>query len=1217
MTTTNAQSSIRATLGELPKRDFADAARDLLVSLEYDSEKAPAYQSGDVREFVDTYPAPNQGTRSEREFIEAAKSVHIVFQVADDEIGQGRWEVQGRLMETSAFDAGRHESFIFVAIELAAESYPRGKYAAFTREINKRWQMPTVVLFRTATSLFTLAFVARRTNRRNESRDVLGRVSLIREIDPANPHRAHEDILDELSLPNRLAWMDRQGKDANFDGLLAAWLDTLDTDKLNKRFYHDLFTWFLRAVGTARFPTDEAITLDPEQHVIRLITRLLFVWFIKEKGLVNEDLFVEHQISELLQDYDAKSGDSYYRAILQNLFFATLNTEIDQRGFSRGGRNAHREFSLYRYADQIADNDGLLSRFAETPFINGGLFDCLDSFEATGNGGYRIDCFSDVHYDKLSIPNHLFFSQDDNKPGLITLFNRYKFTVTENTPAEQEVALDPELLGKVFENLLAAYNPETRETARKQTGSYYTPRPVVDSMVDEVLVAALAQKAPPHDGNPTAWEAKLRRLLDYGDYEEAGDEAENLTSFSDAERENIVRAIAGLKVLDPAVGSGAFPMGVLHKLTLALQRLDPINSLWETLQKELAVQRTSTAYDTDDPQERDVELVEISATFDRYRDTDYGRKLYLIQNSIYGVDIQPVATQIAKLRFFISLAIEQRPTNDAGNNYGIKPLPNLETRFVAANSLIGLGGLHRELTSDLTRELQRKLNANRERYFHATTRATKLQYRGEDQKLRNELAESLILSGLDAGHAARVAQWDPYDQNSHAYWFDCEYMFGIENGFDVVIGNPPYVRADSGEQHLELRRMLEESQQYETLWEKWDLYVPFIERSFKLLQEGGYTTLILSDAFCHAKYAQKSRQWFLKNSRIVRVDFFSKIQIFDAAVHNVTVLFQKAAGNTNEPIRCVHFPDLDTVEFLASDFQSNLTERVFFPEDSETLTFASPTLPLASICYVSVGMVVHADEKRAHGTFVLKDLVSEVEDDLHTKPFVEGKHIARWLPTTNKWLEWDTKRAPRLFRRPTFPQLYEVGEKLISVDMSASTESLRVAYDNLGLLHNHSAWTFVLWVNLSGVRNKSIKKQTRYRGEKPVRPDLPSREQLEDNSRRFSIKYLLGVMNSTVARDFLRANRRSNIHLYPDDWKKLPIPDVGLEQQAPVVDLVNQILDIKSANLSGDTSELEEEIDQLAYELYGLTEYDAVMNESGQITAESTIPTHGETISGG
>ena len=274
---------------------------------------------------------------------------------------------------------------------------------------------------------------------------------------------------------------------------------------------------------------------------------------------------------------DFETGDSYYRAVLQNLFFATLNTEISERGFSKRTQSGHRNFSRYRYKAEIRDTDKLLSLFAKIPFINGGLFDCLDSEDATRDGGYRIDCFSDVHYDKLHIPNRLFF---DEKCGLFPLLQHYKFTVEENTSIEQEVALDPELLGKVFENLLAAYNPETGATARKQTGSYYTPRAIVDYMVEEAVVATLAQRCEPTDGDAKLWNERLHYLLDYA---QAFDDANEF--FDDTETERIVRAISELKILDPAVGSGAFPMGTLHKLTLALRRLDPDNTRWEQLQK--------------------------------------------------------------------------------------------------------------------------------------------------------------------------------------------------------------------------------------------------------------------------------------------------------------------------------------------------------------------------------------------------------------------------------------------------------------------------------------------------------------------------------------------------------------------------------------------------------------------------------------------------------
>ena len=135
------------------------------------------------------------------------------------------------------------------------------------------------------------------------------------------------------------------------------------------------------------------------------------------------------------------------------------------------------------------------------------------------------------------------------------------------------------------------------------------------------------------------------------------------------------------------------------------------------------------------------------------------------------------------------------------------------------------------------------------------------------------------------------------------------------------------------------------------------------------------------------------------------------------------------------------------------------------------------------------------DEKKARGEFELKDLVSDVEDEHHPKPFVEGKHLARWLPATNKWLEWGTKRAPDLFSRPTFPEIYEVDKKIL-VQRSPGPDP-KACYDGFRLYFTESSVGFLLWHRLAQVRNRSIKKQTRYHDETPRRSDLPQREELE------------------------------------------------------------------------------------------------------------------------
>ena len=805
---------VEAALALMTGKDFPSEAGALLDALGYASDRTILGQTGDPADFLADAP----DTQSKSALIAEADSIRLLRQVTDAEIAES-----ARQSADGAFDGGVARSFLFLSAELRRNSYSRSEYADFAREINKRFNIPAVVLFWTAAKRLTIAFVHRRPNKRDSNRDVLGSVSLIREVNPWNTHRAHLDILAALSFDARMRWMSDNREPANFDGLLAAWLAALDTQELNKRFYRELFVWFERACGEVKIPKSGPGAPSVNEHVIRLITRLLFIWFIKEKGLVAPDLFTEAQAVALLKDYDRETGDSYYRAVLQNLFFATLNTEIvdakgDTRRFSKRTPEDHRTFSLWRYEDEIADPKRLQEFFDQTPFINGGLFDCLDNEESAGDGGRRIDYFTDNPAQRkgYSIPNRLFFGPD----GILALFDRYKFTVEESTPVEQDVALDPELLGKVFENLLAANTPETQENARKLTGSYYTPRPVVDYMTDEALTAALEANAKPDDGDAKRWRERIGYLLDYGDaFEDAN------TLFTSAERAALVQAIANLRVLDPAVGSGAFPMAALHKLTLALRRLDPDNLRWGS---------------------------------------DFGRKLHLIQNAIYGADIQSIACQIAKLRFFISLAIEQLPNDDRADNYGVRPLPNLETRFVAANTLIALHGLTDTLPTQDVARLRDELRANRERHFRAANRQEKLGYRRRDKKLREELAQALQAADFSPDAAGKVADWDPYDQNASADWFDPAHMFGVTGGFDVVIGNPPYVNVENLDGRM--RQYLFSA--YETCEKRTDIYIAFIEKSIALLAGKGALCFIIPASFTKQKYGNAMRRMLVEKHTI-------------------------------------------------------------------------------------------------------------------------------------------------------------------------------------------------------------------------------------------------------------------------------------------------------------------------------------------------------------
>ena len=558
-------------------RSLRDQAAALLNALGYRSERTT--DAGSVGAFLERFGGQLTGRRREmfdrrRDRFDALAAVEIVFQVTDDEI-----DAQRGLFDGGGFDDGRIKSFLFLAAELTGDRYTRTRLAETTRALNLLFEMPAVILFRHGPTL-TLAVIHRRAHKRDENRHVLEKVTLIKDVRFDVPHRAHVDILTDLALPVLV-----KGKGVrDFDDLHVAWEDVLDTETLNRRFYRELFEWFERAVDTCGFPDDGAGHGNAERHVIRMITRLLFIWFLKEKGLVPEELFEENFARRALK-YHAPANSDYYRAVLQNLFFATLNTEIDQRAFSKKAHTTHRDFSKYRYRDLLTDPDDFTARLNTVPFVNGGLFDCLDDFDSTTAGGRRIDAFTDNitkmgHGLELNVSARLFF--DTN--GLFPLFRRYKFTVEENTPLDQEVALDPELLGRVFENLLAAYNPETQDTARRNTGSYYTPRLVVDYMVDEALIECLTDKAQSSDDDGGFWRARLRYLLDYAD---AFDDAEDLFSGGRAGEYRPRRR----RVQDhrPRGRLGRVSYGILHKLTLILRRLDRRNQLWSRCNGRLLV----------------------------------------------------------------------------------------------------------------------------------------------------------------------------------------------------------------------------------------------------------------------------------------------------------------------------------------------------------------------------------------------------------------------------------------------------------------------------------------------------------------------------------------------------------------------------------------------------------------------------------------------------
>ena len=647
-------------------------------------------------------------------------------------------------------------------------------------------------------------------------------------------------------------------------------------EALTKQFYKDLFEWYQWAVepsSNITFPnnttTEDDDRDDIETKVIRMITRIMFVWFIKQKNLVPDRIFDIDFLTTILKDFDPYSTTigNYYNAILQNLFFGTLNRAImDEDGNTRKfATSSKRDVkTLYRYSEMFSISEQeVINLFAEIPFLNGGLFECLDKTKyADGvEQCYNFDGFSrndgrfaDGRFKhRAVVPNNLFF---EPAKGLISILGRYNFTIEENSPEEQQVALDPELLGKVFENLLGAYNPETKETARNQSGSFYTPREIVNYMVDESLIAYLGDNSFVRSMFRNDFTFDKAKVDDY---------------------QKIAEKLKEVKVLDPACGSGAFPMGLLNRMIDILERISPDEHI-------------------------------------------YDLKLSVIENCLYGSDIQSIAAQITKLRFFISLICDCE--KDASKpNFGIPTLPNLETKFVSANSLIAKkkkpaqGNLFENPEIEPTKN---ELAEIRHKHFSAKSASTKHRLREKDHALREKLAKLLSDdNNFGPEDAKQLAAWNPYDQNAVSPFFDPEWMFGVADGFDIVIGNPPYIQLQNNSGEL---AQLYAGYGYSTFARTGDIYCLFYERGWQLLKKNGHLCYITSNKWMRAGYGEKIREFFANKTNPMLLIDFAGVKIFESATVDTNILLFSKSSNQHKTVCAVtNKQNKDSVKNL-SDF---------------------------------------------------------------------------------------------------------------------------------------------------------------------------------------------------------------------------------------------------------------------------------------------------------
>lgn len=1049
--------------------------------------------------------------------------------------------------------------------------------------------------------------------------------------------------------------------------------EAFSVEKLTKQFYNELFNWYQWAVSSddgfeVTYPNDISTDKDDrqiEEHLIRLITRIMFVWFIKKKKLIPNEIFEIDFLEKALIDFDpnSKSNGDYYNAVIQNLFFASLNKPIDERTFATG-KNHQGKDEHYGIKTLFRDNNNkswfqkeqneIIDLFKGVPFLNGGLFECLDKENEDGKIFY-YDGFSRVEgrQKRAFLPNCIFF---DEQKGIIPLLERYNFTLEENSTDDIEVALDPELLGKVFENLLGAYNPETKETARKQSGSFYTPREIVDYMVNESILQYLKKECPSVD------EAFINQLLNT---------EEVPAGLTNSDCKAVANSLRTIKILDPACGSGAFPMGVLNTLFKTLKKVEPqTNKL-----------------------------------------SNYDIKLELIENCIYGVDIQSIAVQISKLRFFISLVCEQETTSDLSSNYGIKSLPNLETKFVAANTLIGLKQeaktmiewqdetlselktqlwdirchqnfraqkwqekkLLRQQDKDLCKKIEDYLKtiaakpnlaiveeykqqiakqeieianlpeiwmdatdaAQQTTMFESVSNKTQSLFKIDTNKEKRELlkkSNKQLLKKIeletnkqhfaDTSEANALIKWNPYDQNTSSPFFDPDWMFGVEK-FDVIIGNPPYIKEYTDKNVF---NGLRNSPYYQGKMDIWYLFA--CQNLDFLKKDTGIICFIAPNNWTTNSGASKMRNRIIKDAKIEKLIDFGSYMIFEsAAIQTMIMLFKNKTDNENynfdlrkiiadkatfeDVLDVLHDkksnnneilkPTINKEEFIDKTLTFNDDENeiilqkikvksnFFLDEKNEVAQGIVPNPDVVSKKSFSL-ITDKSNIKVGDAVFVVDKDVTNFEnfEKKYLKPLFEPNMLNKFfVPNkTNKKLIYLTKKNHQNDAENIINHLSRFKEIMFERRENKSGQ--------LDFFHLH--WPRNSFFFEKGSKILCVRKCV----EEPVfsYTEEEAFVMMSINiikTERINQKYLISLLNSKLIAFWLKNKGKmqgNNYQLDKEPLLEIPIYKTNELSQQPFITLVDKILSSKKENI--DTTDLETKIDIMVYKLYELT-YEEVL----------------------
>lgn len=538
-----------------------------------------------------------------------------------------------------------------------------------------------------------------------------------------------------------------------------------------------------------------------KEFSLRFLGRALFCWFLREKSLIPKEIFSA-------KIFDSLDKENYYSEVLEELFFNILNVKMEKRNIK--GK------IIKKYEKQI-------------PFLNGGLFT------------------------KKEDDKRVKIIDNDIIKELFEFFEKYNFTVDESAPFDIEISIDPEMLGKILENLLAEINPEASTSVKQNLGIFYTPREIVDYMVCESIKLYLQKKA-----NNIEIE-KINNIFNVNDEVE----------YSKEERDKILKAIHEMKILDPACGSGAFPMGILNRVFNIIDKLDSNHEFY----KELLLKNIKG---------------QAREEFERLYQANkfnYAYKLDMLQRTIHGVDIQPIAIEISRLRAFLSLIVDEEK-NDKEDNLGIKALPNLEFNFISANSLISLdrkSNLQKGFEDNATEGFIVSMRNIAEKYFIADSLEKKERAKRDFDNLQSRITNHNGF--LSEENKDRFLSWNPFENKSTDF-FDSEIQFGRAS-FDIVIGNPPY-----GAKMSDLdKKYFKENYKYANQGSM-DTYKIFIEKGFNLLNKDGNLNYIVPMSITTGKSNMGLYKMILENCEFVKVSSYSNrpSKIFYNADQRVSII---------------------------------------------------------------------------------------------------------------------------------------------------------------------------------------------------------------------------------------------------------------------------------------------------------------------------------------